>query len=389
MGRPVRYTPNEITRGFQERARHMASIAPTGLAQIQVPHIEGFTKFIRREPVGTVLVVAPWNYPYLTAVNSIVPALLAGNTVVLKHASQTMLVAERLQGAFDAAGLPPGVFQHVHAGHDAIAAMIADPRIDGVVFTGSVPGGAAIERAAAGRFIGVGTELGGKDPSYVRADADLAYAIAENADGTFFNSGQSCCAIERIYVHRAVYRDFVDGFVAATRALVLGDPLDPATTIGPMVGVTAASSVRSQIAEALAAGATALVAEGEYAASRPGSPYLGPTVLVDVTHDMRVMSEESFGPVIGIMPVDGDDEAIARMNDSRYGLTASIWTRDADAAVRIGERVETGTVYMNRCDYVDPVLVWTGVKETGHGIALSSLGFDPYVRPKSYHLKHA
>jgi acyl-CoA reductase-like NAD-dependent aldehyde dehydrogenase len=389
MGRPVRYTPNEITRGFQERARHMASIAPTGLAQIQVPHIEGFTKFIRREPVGTVLVVAPWNYPYLTAVNSIVPALLAGNTVVLKHASQTMLVAERLQGAFDAAGLPPGVFQHVHAGHDAIAAMIADPRIDGVVFTGSVPGGAAIERAAAGRFIGVGTELGGKDPSYVRADADLAYAIAENADGTFFNSGQSCCAIERIYVHRAVYRDFVDGFVAATRALVLGDPLDPATTIGPMVGVTAASSVRSQIAEALAAGATALVAEGEYAASRPGSPYLGPTVLVNVTHDMRVMSEESFGPVIGIMPVDGDDEAIARMNDSRYGLTASIWTCDADAAVRIGERVETGTVYMNRCDYVDPVLVWTGVKETGHGIALSSLGFDPYVRPKSYHLKHA
>jgi acyl-CoA reductase-like NAD-dependent aldehyde dehydrogenase len=389
MGRPVRYTPNEITRGFQERARHMASIAPTGLAQIQVPHIEGFTKFIRREPVGTVLVVAPWNYPYLTAVNSIVPALLAGNTVVLKHASQTMLVAERLQGAFDAAGLPPGVFQHVHAGHDAIAAMIADPRIDGVVFTGSVPGGAAIERAAAGRFIGVGTELGGKDPSYVRADADLAYAIAENADGTFFNSGQSCCAIERIYVHRAVYRDFVDGFVAATRALVLGDPLDPATTIGPMVGVTAASSVRSQIAEALAAGATALVAEGEYAASRPGSPYLGPTVLVNVTHDMRVMSEESFGPVIGIMPVDGDDEAIARMNDSRYGLTASIWTCDVDAAVRIGERVETGTVYMNRCDYVDPVLVWTGVKETGHGIALSSLGFDPYVRPKSYHLKHA
>jgi len=389
MGRPVRYTPNEISRGFQERARHMASIAPARLAPIEVPPTDGFTKFIRREPVGTVLVIAPWNYPYLTAVNSIVPALLAGNTVVLKHASQTMLVAERLQRAFDAVGLPPGVFQHLHAGHDAIAAMIADPRIDGVVFTGSVPGGAAIERAAAGRFIGVGTELGGKDPSYVRADADLPYAIGENVDGAFFNSGQSCCAIERIYVHRSVYRDFVDGFVDATRAYILGNPLDHATTIGPMVSATAAASVRSQIAEALAAGATALVGESDFAASRLGTPYLGPTVLVDVTHEMRVMSEESFGPVIGIMPVDGDDEAISRMNDSRYGLTASIWTRDADAAVRIGERVETGTVYMNRCDYVDPVLVWTGVKETGHGIALSSLGFDPYLRPKSYHLKHA
>ncbi|MFM9086179.1 MAG: aldehyde dehydrogenase family protein [Acidimicrobiia bacterium] len=389
MGRPVRYTPNEISRGFQERARHMASIAPARLAPIEVPPTDGFTKFIRREPVGTVLVIAPWNYPYLTAVNSIVPALLAGNTVVLKHASQTMLVAERLQRAFDAVGLPPGVFQHLHAGHDAIAAMIADPRIDGVVFTGSVPGGAAIERAAAGRFIGVGTELGGKDPSYVRADADLPYAIGENVDGAFFNSGQSCCAIERIYVHRSVYRDFVDGFVDATRAYILGNPLDHATTIGPMVSATAAASVRSQIAEALAAGATALVGESDFAASRLGTPYLGPTVLVDVMHEMRVMSEESFGPVIGIMPVDGDDEAISRMNDSRYGLTASIWTRDADAAVRIGERVETGTVYMNRCDYVDPVLVWTGVKETGHGIALSSLGFDPYLRPKSYHLKHA
>ncbi|MFM8836322.1 MAG: aldehyde dehydrogenase family protein, partial [Actinomycetota bacterium] len=347
MGRPVAYTPNEIKRGFQERARHMSSIAATQLAQIEVPRTEGFTKFIRREPVGTVLVVAPWNYPYLTAVNSTVPALLAGNTVVLKHAAQTMLVAERLQRAFDAANFAPGVFQHVHAGHDTFAAMIADRRIDGVVFTGSVPGGAAIERAAAGRFIGVGTELGGKDPSYVRADADLVYAIGENVDGAFFNSGQSCCAIERIYVHRAVYRDFVDGFVAATRKYVLGNPLDAATTIGPMVNIAAAESVRSQISGALAAGASGLVGEADFAASQIGTPYLGPTVLVDVTHAMTVMSEESFGPVIGIMPVDGDDEAIARMNDSRYGLTASIWTRDADAAVRIGERIETGTVYMN------------------------------------------
>lgn len=389
MGRPISHTPNEIRRGYQERARHMASIAEGCLADVEVPQTPGFTKFIRREPVGTVLVVAPWNYPYLTAVNSIVPALLAGNTVVLKPATQTMLVAERMQEAYDAAGFPPGVFQHVHATHDDVARMIADRRISGVVFTGSVPGGAAIERAAAGRFVPVGTELGGKDPAYVRADADLDFAVAECVDGSFFNAGQSCCAIERIYVHRDRYDDFVEGFVAATRGYVLGNPLDAATSIGPMVTSKAAEFVRGQITAARTAGARALVGEEDFAASRPGTAYLGPTVLVDVDHSMSVMSEESFGPVIGIMPVDSDDEAVGLMNDSPYGLTASIWTRDQDAAVEIGKRVETGTVFMNRCDYVDPVLAWTGVKDTGHGIGLSSLGFDAYVRPKSFHLRHA
>ena len=388
MGRPVRYTPNEILRGFQERARHMAAIAEENLGDIEVPRVDGFTKWIRREPVGTVLVVAPWNYPYLTAVNSIVPALLAGNTVILKHATQTMLVAERLQQAFDAAGLPDGVFRFVHAGHDDVARMISDRRVNAVVFTGSVEGGRHMEQAAAGRFIGVGTELGGKDPSYVRTDADLAYSIAENVDGAFFNSGQSCCAIERIYVHEGVYDAFVEGFVEATRSYVLGNPLDDATTIGPMVSASAAGFVRGQIADAVAKGARTLVSEEEFTASRIGSPYLGPTVLVDVDHSMRVMTEESFGPVIGIMKVSGDDEAVALMNDSDYGLTASLWTRDEDVAARLGDRIETGTVFMNRCDYVDPTLVWTGVKDTGRGVALSAFGFDPYVRPKSFHVKH-
>lgn len=388
MGRPVRYTPNEILRGFQERARHMASIAGERLADIAVDSPGGFTKWIRREPVGTVLVVAPWNYPYLTAVNSIVPALLAGNTVVVKHATQTMLVAERLQRAFDAAGAPAGVFQHVHAGHQQVENMIADRRVNGLVFTGSVPGGRAMERAAAGRFINVGTELGGKDPAYVRPDADLEHSIAETVDGSFFNSGQSCCAIERIYVHQDVYDEFVEGFVAATRSYVLGNPLDAETTIGPMVNTAAADTVRGQIAAALARGARALVSEGQFAASREGTPYLGPSVLVDVDHSMPVMTEESFGPVIGIMKVRDDDEAVALMNDSDYGLTASLWTRDQDAVARLGARIETGTVFMNRCDYVDPALVWTGVKDTGRGVALSALGFDPYVRPKSFHLKH-
>jgi acyl-CoA reductase-like NAD-dependent aldehyde dehydrogenase len=388
MGRPVRFGGNEIRRGFQERARHMAAIAPRALEDLSVPQTEGFTKFIRREPLGVVLVVAPWNYPFLTAVNSIAPALLAGNSVVLKHATQTMLVAERLQEAADAAGVPPGVFQHLHTSHDVVARMIGDPRINAVVFTGSVDGGVAIEKAAAGRFIGVGTELGGKDPSYVRPDADLAYAIENNIDGAFFNSGQSCCAIERIYVHDAVYDDFVEGFAEATRSYVLGSPLDEATTIGPMVSTGAANFVRGQIANAVSAGARVIVGENEFPNSRAGTAYLGPTVLVDVNHEMDVMVEESFGPVVGIMRVSNDDHAINLMNDSNFGLTASIWTRDLDATIAIGSRIATGTVYMNRCDYVDPVLVWTGVKNTGHGIALSTSGFEPYLRLKSYHLKH-
>jgi acyl-CoA reductase-like NAD-dependent aldehyde dehydrogenase len=387
MGRPVSYGGNEIRRGFQERARHMFTLAADALADISVDSPDGFHKFIRRDPLGSVLVVAPWNYPYLCAVNSIVPALLAGNTIVLKHATQTLLCAERLSEGFAAAGLPAGVFQHVAATHDDVATMIADPRIDFVVFTGSVEGGHAIQRRAGERFIGTGLELGGKDPSYVRADADLAYAIGENVDGSFFNSGQSCCAIERIYVHADVYDEFVDGFVEAARGYVLGNPLDEATTIGPMVTARAAEGVRAQIADAIAAGARALVSEADFPASAPGTPYMGPTVLVDVDHSMRVMTEESFGPVIGIMKVHSDDEAVRLMNDSEYGLTASIWTSDVHAAIAIGDQVATGTAYMNRCDYVDPALVWTGVKDTGRGQALSVLGFDSFTRVKSFHLK--
>ncbi len=387
MGRPIAHTPFEITRGFAERARHMAAIAPEALDDIVAPAQDGFDRYIRREPVGTVLVIAPWNYPYLTSVNTIVPALLAGNTVILKHATQTLLCAERYSEAFRAAGLPDGVLQHVHATHDDIAQMIADPRVGFVAFTGSVDGGHAIQHAAAARFIGTGLELGGKDPSYVRADCDLEFTVAENVDGAFFNAGQSCCGLERIYVHRDVYEDFIEQFAALARGYVLGDPRDPATTIGPMVNAGAAGQVRAQIAEALANGATALTSEADFDASRAGTPYLGPTVLVGVDHSMRVMREESFGPVIGIMPVDNDDEAIALMNDSDYGLTASVWTADIDAARAIGERLDTGTVYANRCDYLDPALAWSGVKDTGHGCTLSPLGFEALTRPKSFHLR--
>lgn len=388
MGRPVRYTPNEILRGAQERARYMMSIATEELADVSVPQVDGFTKYIQRTPVGTVLIVAPWNYPFLTAINSLIPALLAGNSVVMKHASQTLLCAERFSEACAAAGFPTGVFQHIHASHSAVERMIPDPRINFVVFTGSVQGGAAMEQAAAGRFIGVGTELGGKDPSYVRHDADMALAISENVDGSFFNSGQSCCGIERIYVHDSVYDTFVEGFVDLTKQYVLGNPMDADTTIGPMVNAAAATFVRGQVSAAISGGARALVDESHFAASAVGTAYMGPTVLIDVDHSMNIMREESFGPVIGIMRVQNDDEAIALMNDSPYGLTACLWTQDITAAQSIGLKIETGTVFMNRCDYVDPTLVWSGVKDTGSGIALSRLGFRPYTRPKSFHLKH-
>lgn len=383
IGRPIAQSPGEIRRGFQERALYMCGIAEEALADVRVEKKGGFERFIRREPHGVVLVLAPWNYPWLTSVNAVIPALLAGNSVILKMAAQTPLVAERYAEAFKAAGLPDGVFQFLHIDHDQAARMIADPRVGYVAFTGSVSGGHAVQRAAAGRFIGTGLELGGKDPAYVRADAPLEASVENLVDGAYFNSGQSCCGVERIYVNRDVFARFVDGFVALTRQYRLGNPLERDTTLGPMVRTEAADNVRAQIRDALDKGARALI----HSRDQPGTPYLAPEVLVDVDHRMAVMSEETFGPVVGIQAVNDDEEAIERMNDSRYGLTASIWTLDIDAAMRIGERVETGTWFMNRCDYLDPALAWTGVKDSGRGCTLSRLGLETFTRPKSFHLK--
>jgi acyl-CoA reductase-like NAD-dependent aldehyde dehydrogenase len=386
MGRPIKQSPGEV-RGLAERARYMAKIAPETLADLKIEPKPGFTRFIRREPLGVVFVVAPWNYPYLTAVNAVVPALLAGNAVILKHSHQTPLCAERFGEAFAAAGLPKGVFQYLHLNHVDTERLVASPEIDFVAFTGSVAGGQAIGRAAAGRFIGVGLELGGKDPAYVRPDADMDHAVENLVDGAFFNSGQSCCGIERIYVHADVYKRFVDGYVDLTRKYVLGDPMAAETNLGPMVRASAADFVRGQVAEAAKAGAKILVEESAFAKAKAGTPYAGPQVAVEVNHGMRLMSEESFGPVIGIMKVKSDDEAVGLMNDSRYGLTAAIWTMDEKAAIAIGDRIETGTWFMNRCDYLDPALAWTGVKDSGHGCTLSKVGFDQFTRPKSFHLR--
>lgn len=386
MGRPIRYTPGEV-RGFEERARMMIGLAPDALADIQVSEKAGFGRWIRRCPLGVVLVVAPWNYPYLTAVNAVVPALMAGNSVILKHAAQTPLCSERFVEAGQAAGLPTGLLQFLHLSHEAVANLIGQPEIAHVCFTGSVPGGAAMERAASGRFIGVGLELGGKDPAYVRFDANIEHAIENLVDGAFFNSGQSCCGIERIYVHEKHYDRFVEGAVALTKQYILGDPTRPETTLGPMVRTSAADLVREHIAEAVRDGANALIDEMSFAASRIGTPYLAPQILTDVDHSMRVMREESFGPVVGIMKVSGDEQAVALMNDSDFGLTAAIWTSDAEAAAVIGDRLETGTVFMNRCDYLDPELAWTGVKHSGRGATLSRVGYEHLTRPKSFHLR--
>ena len=382
MGRPVRYGGE--FGGVEERIRHMASIAAETLADIEVGEDAGFRRYIRRVPHGVVFVVAPWNYPYMTAINTIAPALIAGNAVVLKHATQTLLAGDRLAAAFPAGGVPEDLFVNLTLDHDTTSALIAERQFDFVNFTGSVGGGQAMERAAAGTFTGVGTELGGKDPGYVMDDADLGAAVATLVDAAMYNSGQCCCGIERIYVHESLYDEFVERAVATISDYRLGNPLDAETTMGPMAHLRFADIVRQQTAAAVAAGATAHIATMD---ADDGGAYLTPQLLTGVTHDMEVMREESFGPVVGVMKVSRDDEAVALMNDSRYGLTASLWTPDVERAARVGDRVETGTVFLNRADYLDPGLCWTGVKDTGRGGGLSVIGYHNLTRPKSYHLK--
>ncbi len=386
MGRPVRYCGE--FKGVNERASYMSSIAEKALAPMVVENGDEFDRRILREPLGVIFVIAPWNYPYMTAINSVVPALVAGNSVIIKHASQTLLAGERMVRAFTEAGVPADVFQNIFLDHQTTAALIAENYFDFVNFTGSVSGGQAIERAAAGTFTGVGLELGGKDPGYVMEDADLDTAVDTLVDGAMFNSGQSCCGIERIYVAESLYDTFVDKAVATVFEHTLGNPLDESTTIGPMAHKRFAGEVRGQVAEAIAQGATPLIDPSRFPQD-DGGAYLAPQILINVTHDMRVMREETFGPVVGIMKVSSDDEAVRLMNDSDFGLTASLWTADTSRAATLGARLQTGTVFMNRADYVDPGLCWTGCKATGRGGALSVIGYHNLTRPKSYHLKKA
>lgn len=389
MGRPISQGGGEVN-GFEERARYMLEQAPAALADVMPGDSKpGYRRYIRREPVGVVFVIAPWNFPYMTVVNSVWPALVAGNAVVLKHAQQTALCGDRMARVLAAAGLPEGVFQSLHMSHDVAADVMQHETVRQVVFTGSVAGGLAVRQSVAGgrNFAGIGLELGGKDPAYVRADADIEATAAGVAEGVFFNAGQSCCSLERIYVHESIHDAFVEALVAEAEKLQLGNPLQADSTLGPVVKTAAAQFVRGQIKAAINSGAQALVDSNRFPADDGAGAYLAPQLLANVNHDMAIMTEESFGPVAGIMAVASDDEALKLMNDSPYGLTASIWTHDVDAAERLGQGLDTGTVFMNGCDGVDPALAWTGVKQTGHGCALSVLGYGQLTQPKSFNLK--
>ena len=382
MGRPIRYGGE--FGGFKERAQYMSEIAEQALQDIEISNDSSFKRYIKRIPHGLVFVVAPWNYPYMTAINTIAPALIAGNVVALKHATQTLLVGERLVDAFISVGIPEDVFINMYLDHDTTSRLIEENSFDFVNFTGSLRGGIEMERAAAGTFTPVGTELGGKDPGYVMEDADLDAAVETLIDGAMFNSGQCCCGIERIYVVESLYEKFLQKAINIVENYKLGNPLEPETTIGPMANKRFSDEVRLQINEAVELGATAHI---EVFKNDDAGTYVTPQILTGVDHNMRIMKDETFGPVVCIMPVSSDEEAICLMNDSEFGLTASLWTKDVGRAEKIADQIETGTVFLNRADYLDPALCWTGCKNTGSGGGLSIIGYHNLTRPKSYHLK--
>ena len=386
MGRPISQCSGEMN-GFEERARFMIEKSDEALSNIISKKNNEFDNFIVKDPLGIIFIIAPWNYPYNTSVNSIVPSLLSGNSVILKHSSQTPLCAEQIYKASIESGLPEGVFQFLHLDHQSTAKIVNDSRVDHILFTGSVSGGRQIKKAIGERFINVGLELGGKDPAYVRKDCNLQYAIENLSDGSFYNSGQSCCGIERIYVDSDIYNKFVDGMKHYTENYILDDPLKVETNLGPVAKLSSAEVIRSQIDAAIFNGAKNIVTKGKFKIDQKENCYVSPSILIDVDHSMKFMMSETFGPTVGIMKVKNEEEAIHLMNDSAYGLTASVWTSDEEFAKTLGPKIKTGTFFMNRCDYLDPGLAWTGVKDTGMGVTLSVLGFDHVTRAKSYHYR--
>jgi acyl-CoA reductase-like NAD-dependent aldehyde dehydrogenase len=385
MGKPIAEARAEL-RTMAVRARYMMEIAHDALDERPAAHKTGYELAIEKLPVGVVLDIAAWNYPLLIAVNVVVPAVLAGNAVILKHSSRTPLCAGHFTDAFRRAGAPERAVSGVAAGHDATAGLIGRGHVDYVAFTGSVEGGRAVSRAAAGRFIDVGLELGGKDPAYVRADCDIEAVAANLAEGAFYNAGQSCCGVERIYVAESVYEDFLDALVAATAAWTPGDPELETTALGPMAQSGATATIAKQLEDASSKGARILCG-GQAARVGGKGRWFEATVVADADHRMEVMTEETFGPVAAVAPVADDEQAVARMNDSRYGLTASIWSEDVEAARAVAARIEAGTVFLNRCDYLDPALPWSGWKDSGIGITLSSLGFDRLVKTRARHFR--
>ncbi len=386
MGRPICFSPNELTL-FEERAQHLIALAPAALADVLPAPVQGLQRLMRREPHGVVFIIAPWNFPLLTCVNSLITALLAGNTVILRHSSQTPLVSERLVEAFHEAGVPEGVLQYVHTTHADTRLIMKAPEVDYLCFIGSSGSGLMVEQIELGRCIGVGLELSGVDPAYVRADADMEKTVDAVLEGAFFNSGQSCSGVQRVYVQRPRYQEFLDRAVVVANKYVLGNPLDKSTTLGPLVRLSAATMAREIVGQSMSMGAKTLISNSKYPLDSIDTPYMAPQILADVDHSMNIMKEDCFGPVFGVMPVDTDAEAIALMNDSDYGLSASVFTQDAAAAMKIGAQIQTGSFLMNRCDYHDPALAWSGVKQSGRGVSSSALGFAQLTRVKSYHLR--
>ncbi len=387
MGKPINQARAEVET-MAGRARYLAGIAEEALADEVLPEKTGFFRKIAHEPRGVVLDIAAWNYPLLISINIVAPAILAGNAALLKHSSLTPLCALRMQEAYAAAGLPEGVLQAVTIDRSGGDFLVKSPEIDAVFFTGSVAGGYEVYQKAATGLKRAGLELGGKDPAYIRADADLTFAVPNVADGAFYNCGQSCCAVERVYVHKKIYEEFLEAFLQEVQSYRTGDPLSEVTYLGPLAQKKQISVLQEQIDEAVRRGAKVLLGGKAMHVNGHGN-YFEPTVLVSVSNDMLLMQEESFGPIIGIMPVAGDEEALRLMNDSRFGLTASIWSRDQEAALQLAAHIQAGTVYLNRCDYLDPALPWIGYKESGLGCSLSHHGFREVTRMKSYHFRLA
>lgn len=384
MGRPLHYANGEVN-GFFERANYLLSIAEETLAPDNFTDKEGFERSIEHCPFGTIFVISAWNYPLLITVNSVVPALLAGNTVLLKHSSLTPQIGKHFENALAELGEYENLLLGSVIDHSTTGRVIEELPVDHVVFTGSVSGGRQILSHTSKRFMTPALELGGKDGAYVHRDADLDYAVATIVDGCMFNSGQSCCGIERAYVHEDLYDQFIEKASEIIFQYKMGDPTEKTTSIGPLATAKAAKYMQQQVDEAVGAGAK-LVLGGKTQKIGQGT-FFEPTLLSDVNHQMEVMQEENFGPILPVMKVSSVEQAIELINDSKYGLTCAVFTADRDIARAIAQEAETGTVFMNRCDYLDPALPWTGVKHSGVGSALSKYGFYNVTRRKSLHFK--
>ena len=386
MGKPIVQARAEV-RAMLFRARAMVAQAPDALRHRLPAVVEGFERFVERRPHGAVLDMAAWNYPLLIAVNVVLPAIVAGNAVLLKHSARTPGVGEAFAVAFERSGAPEGLVQAIQADHPTILAFAASELVDYVAFTGSVEGGRAVQAAVRDRFVGLGLELGGKDGAYVSDEAEDLGWIAQNlAEGFAYNCGQSCCAVERIYVHRRVYERFLPLFLEAARAWVPGDPLAETTNLGPLVSEAARRHIVSQAQDARRKGVSVLLEGGPTSVQGRGY-FFAPEVFANTHHDMSLMRDETFGPIVGVMKVDSDDEAVRLMNDSAFALTASVWAPPTERSRRVLAALSAGTVFLNRCDYLDPMLPWTGHGDSGFGSTLGHEGYLNLTRPRSHHLR--